>query len=141
MSSCSSTVITLKSCVCKLVLESKYGEFTFGAELNAESKVKTAPLKAVIDFVSTVPSDKITLNVGLSPKAGKVVFESESIVMAVVVAATTRPPLLAPALTGSFTSITDPGLTTIPASIDVVKFMISDSFCSANKIARPKRAA
>ena len=39
--------------------------------------------------------------------------------IAVVVAATTRPPLLAPALTGSFISMTEPGLTTIPASIEV----------------------
>jgi len=38
-------------------------------------------------------------------------------VIAVVVAATTRPPLLAPALTGSFISITEPGLTITPASI------------------------
>ena len=59
----------------------------------------------------------------------------------VVVAATTRPPLLAPALTGSLISITEPGLTTIPASIEVEKVTVSLSFCSAKSIARPNLAA
>ena len=43
--------------------------------------------------------------------------------------------------TGSLTSITAPGLTTIPASIDVLKVMISDCCSSANIIERPRRAA
>ena len=71
----------------------------------------------------------------------KSVEASASIVMLVVVAATTRPPLLAPALTGSFISITEPGLTTTPASIEVVKLIVSDSFCSAKRTARPNLAA
>ena len=58
-----------------------------------------------------------------------------------VVADTTRPPLLAPALTGSFISITEPGLTTTPASKEVVNVTVSLSFCSAKRTARPNLAA
>ena len=39
-----------------------------------------------------------------------------------MVAAFILPDLLAPPRTGSFTEITDPGLTIAPASIDFVKF-------------------
>ena len=51
------------------------------------------------------------------------------------------PPLLTPALTGSFISMIAAGLTTAPASIEVVKLTNSDSFCSANNIALPSLAA
>ena len=91
--------------------------------------VITAPVKSDIEPTSTVPSDKITLIVGLSFKAGKPVCSKASIVIVVVVASTTRPPLLAPALTGSFISITEPGLTTIPASIEAENVTVSLSFC------------
>ena len=94
-----------------------------------------------IEPTSTVPSERITLIVGLSFKAGKVVCASASIVTVVVVADTTRPPLLAPARTGSFISITEPGLTSIPESIEVVKVTVSDWFCSAKRIERPNLAA
>ena len=46
---------------------------------------------------STDPSGKIALIVGLSFNAGKPVCSLASIVIVVVVADTTRPPLLAPA--------------------------------------------
>ena len=77
----------------------------------------------------------------MSFKTGKVVCASASIVIAVVVADTIRPPLLAPARTGSFTSITEPGLTTTPASIEVLKVITSDCSSSANIIALPSLAA
>ena len=77
----------------------------------------------------------------MSVTSGKLVWATASIVIAVVVADTILPPLLAPDLTGSFTSITEPGLTTIPASIEVVKLTTSLSFCSPNKIALPNLAA
>ena len=48
-----------------------------------------------------------------------------------------RPDRLAPLRTGSFTSITAPGLIVTPASTDVVKATTSDSFCSAKSIALP----
>ena len=86
----------------------------------------TAPTMFDIEPTSTVPSERITLIVGVSFKAGKVVCASASIVIVVVVEDTTRPPLLAPARTGSFTSTTEPGLTSIPESIEVVKVTISD---------------
>ena len=60
-----------------------------------------------------------------------------STVIWVVVAVFIRPALLAPALTGSLTEITLPGLTIAPASIDVEKVTTSDSFCSLNNIALP----
>ena len=104
----------------------------------------TPELAEVIVLDSTFPLLKITLIVGLvagSPNAGIEVAVAASIVIAVVVAETIRPPLLTPALTGSFISITEPGLTTTPASIEVVKVTVSLSFCSANSIARPNLAA
>ena len=103
--------------------------------------VKTAPTTLDTEPVSTVPSDKITAIVTELFKFDSVVFPTASIVIVVVVAATTRPPLLAPALTGSFISITEPGLTTIPASIEVENVIVSLSFCSAKSIARPNLAA
>ena len=86
---------------------------------------------------STVPSDNITLIFGLSFKTGKPVCSKASIVIAVVVAVTTRPPVLAPDLTGSFISMTEPGLTTIPESIEVENVTVSLSLSSAKRIARP----
>ena len=58
-----------------------------------------------------------------------------------MVADITRPPLLAPALTGSFIAITEPGRTTIPESTEVENVTVSLSFCSAKSIARPNLAA
>ena len=88
-----------------------------------------------------MPSGKITLIFGLSLISGKVVLLAESIVIFVVVAATTRPPLLAPARTGSLIAITLPGLTIAPESIEVVNEITSDSLCSAKRIVLPRRAA
>ena len=51
------------------------------------------------------------------------------------------PDLLSPPRTGSFTEITDPGLTIAPASIDVVKETTSDSFCSLKSFALPSLCA
>ena len=50
-----------------------------------------------------------------------------SIVIAVVVAVLTLPPLLFPDLTGSAISITELGLTITPVSIEVEKVTTSDS--------------
>ena len=91
-------------------------------------------------LVSTDPSDKITLKVGLFV-ASKSVFSVSSTVIAVVVADFILPPLLNPALTGSFTSITCPGLTIIPSANPEVKLIVSVEFCSSNKINLPNRAA
>ena len=60
-----------------------------------------------------------------------------STVIEVVVAVFIRPDRLAPLRTGSFTSITAPGLIVTPASTDVVNETTSDSFCSAKSIAFP----
>ena len=87
-----------------------------------------------------MPLGIITLIVGLFV-VGKSVLAVSSTVIVVVVAALTLPPLRTPALTGSFISITEPGLTITPLSIDVVKDTISLSFCSANNIALPNLAA
>ena len=76
----------------------------------------------------------MTLNVGLFV-VGKSVAAESSTVICVVVAELTLPPLLTPERTGSAISITAPGLTTTPESIEVPKVTISLSFCSANKIA------
>ena len=64
-----------------------------------------------------------------------------STVICVVVAALILPDLLSPCLTGSFTKITDPGLTIAPASIDVEKDITSDSCSSEKTIARAIRCA
>ena len=101
----------------------------------------TAPEILDIVPISTVPSSKTTLISGVSDIEGINVSEEASIVIVVVVADITRPPLLAPALTGSLISITAPGLTTTPASIEVEKVTVSDSFCSAKRIARPNLCA
>ena len=66
---------------------------------------------------------------------GKSVAAVSSTVICVVVAAVTLPPLRTPERTGSAISITAPGLTTTPESIEVANATISLSFCSANKIA------
>ena len=66
---------------------------------------------------------------------GKSVAAVSSTVIWVVVAAITLPPLRTPERTGSAISITAPGLTTTPESIEVPKVTISLSFCSANNIA------
>ena len=87
-----------------------------------------------------MPSGIITLIVGLFV-VGKSVLAVSSTVIVVVVAAFTLPPLRTPALTGSFISITAPGLSITPLSIEVVNVITSLSFCSANKIALPNLAA
>ena len=110
--------------------------FTFGVVDNALSKVTTAPETPVTFLVSTVPSGIIMLIVGLFV-VGKSVAEVSSTVISVVVAAFTLPDLLTPALTGSFISITLPGLTIIPESIEVLKFTTSLSLFSLKSIARP----
>ena len=91
----------------------------------------TAPETLDTDLLSTVPSGKITLNVGLFV-VGKSVAAESSTVIWVVVAELTLPPLLRPERTGSAISITAPGLTTTPESIEVANETTSLSFCSAN---------
>ena len=89
-----------------------------------------------IDFVSTVPSERITLHFWFVPeKPLKSLVLST--VICVVDAVFIRPDLRTPARTGSLILITAPGLTIAPASIDVVKLTTSDSFCSLNNIALP----
>ena len=53
---------------------------------------------------------------------------ASSIVSVVVVAAAIRPPRREPERTGSAMSITCPGLTTTPASMDAVKLTTSVSY-------------
>ena len=79
--------------------------FEFGAEEKAPLTVITAPLIELTSFVSTEPSDKITLNFGLL-LVSKSVDPTSSTVTEVTVADLILPPLLTPALTGSLTSIT-----------------------------------
>jgi len=106
--------------------------FALGAEEKAEDTVITAPEISLIGLVSTDPSDRITLSVGLFV-ASKSVSSVLSTVTVVVVADFILPPLLNPALTGSLTSITCPGLTITPSEIPVVKLIVSVEFCSSNK--------
>ena len=91
-------------------------------------------------LVSTDPSGKTTLSVGLFVLS-KSVFSVSSTVTVVVVADLIRPPLLSPARTGSLTSITCPGLTTTPSASPVVKLIVSVEFCSSNKINLPNLLA
>ena len=105
--------------------------FAFGADEKAEDTVITALEIPLTGFVSTDPSDKITLSVGLFV-ASKSVSSVLSTVIVVVVADFILPPLLNPALTGSLTSITCPGLTTTPSDKPVVKLIVSVEFCSSN---------
>ena len=112
----------------------------FGAEEKAEDTVITAPEIPLTSLVSTEPSDKITLSVGLLV-ASKSVSSVSSTVTVVVVAAFILPPLLSPALTGSLTSITWPGLTTTPSDNPVVKLIVSVEFCSSNNKNLPNLAA
>ena len=76
---------------------------------------------------------KFALNAG--SKSLLISFSSNCSVISVVVAALTLPPLLTPERTGSAISITAPGLTTTPESIDVLNEQTSDSFCSEKSIA------
>ena len=94
----------------------------------------TAPEIDKTPLVSIVPSGKITDKVGLLVVAKSVAAES-STVISVVVAAKTLPPLLTPERTGSDISITAPGLTTTPESIEVANVQTSLSLCSAKSIA------
>ena len=108
--------------------------FTFGVCENAEDTVTTAPKTPDTDLVSTVPSGNMTLNVGLFVVGRSVAAESSTVIW-VVVAELTLPPLRTPDLTGSAISITAPGRTTTPESIDVVKVQTSDSLFSEKTIA------
>ena len=92
-------------------------------------------------FVSTVPSGKTRLKVGLLSVVKSVAFVSSTVTTVVEVTPANLPPRLTPALNGSFMSIMLPGLTITPLSTEVEKLTISDSFCSANNIARPSLAA
>ena len=108
--------------------------------LVTELTVITAPLIESTTPFSTVPLGKTTLTVALFV-ASRSVSDVLSTVMVVVVAELIRPPLLNPALTGSLTSITCPGLTTTPSPIPVVKLMVSVEFCSSNRINLPNLLA
>ena len=116
--------------------------FTFGVCEKAELTV-TTPAELILEtsLVSTVPSGKTTLNFGEFVVAKSEAFASSIVITVVDETADNLPPLLTPARTGSLISIIAPGLTTAPASIEVVKLTSSDSFCSANNIALPNLAA
>ena len=105
--------------------------FALGADEKAEDTVITAPEIPLTGLVSTDPSERTTLSVGLFV-ASKSVSSVLSTVTVVVVADFILPPLLSPALTGSLTSITCPGLTTTPSDKPVVKLIVSVEFCSSN---------
>ena len=81
------------------------------------------------------------LKVGLLVVGKSVLALSSTVITVVEVTEAIFPPRLKPLLTGSATDIIAPGRTTIPLSKEVVKLITSDSFCSANKIAFPKRVA
>ena len=109
-----------------------------GAWLYALATVIAVPDLLFTFLVSVNPSGKITLNFALSV-IDKSVASSSSTVITVVEAAEILPPLLIPLLTGSIMSMTIPGLTTAPPSIDVLNVMISDSLCSVNAKYLPRR--
>ena len=94
-----------------------------------------------------MPSGSIKDNVAspvgfpLLSTAKSVASVSSTVTTVVEATADNLPPLLTPALTGSFISIIAPGLTTAPESIDVEKTTTSDSFCSANNTAFPNLLA
>ena len=130
--------MTLKVCASNVELCNNQTALGFGVADKGEtgSKLITLPIIPVTFLVSTLPLGKITLHFLFVP-----VNVSKSCVLStvicVVVAVLILPDLLSPPRTGSFTEITEPGLTIAPASIDVVKLTTSDSFCSLNNIALP----
>ena len=101
----------------------------FGVCEYVPETVKTAPSRVETALVSIVPSGKITDNFGFDPNVLVCKFTEviSSIVISEVVADFTFPPLLNPDLTGSAISITEPGRTITPLSIDVEKVTVSDS--------------
>ena len=100
-----------------------------------------------IVLLSKDPSGKITAKVAsptglpLASTAKSVAAVSSAVTTVVEATADNLPPLLTPAHTGSCISITAPGLTTAPESIEVAKATTSLSFCSANNIALPNLLA
>ena len=124
MPSDSSTVITLNFWASTVSFCKSQTVLAFGVWEKAEDTVITFPTIELISLCSTVPSGNITLNFALLVDTKSVAAES-STVISVVVAELTLPPLLTPERTGSAISITAPGLTTTPESIEVPKVTIS----------------
>ena len=123
------------------MLDNNHAVFTFGVCENASDTVIVPPDIDETDLLSKVPSGNINPNVGLPVVGKSVALVSSTVTTVVDVTDFNLPPLLTPALTGSFISIIAPGLTTAPESIDVENATTSDSFCSANNTALPNRLA
>ena len=125
--------------VCTVVFWNIQVLLGLGAELKAGETVITLPTTLTTVRVSTVDvllsiADKVGVLVAVMPSA-------LSTVITVVVADTTRPPRLTPARTGSLISMTWPGLTITPASIDAVNATISVSYFEEYRSHSPMRRA
>ena len=93
---------TLKVWSDKDVFSITHTEFAWGTELKAVDTVIVVPEMLEIDFVSRVPSDNMTDSVAESELTKSVLLESSTTICVVDTPVFILPPLLTPALLGSW---------------------------------------